>query len=296
MRNIYESADQTKVKHVIAAYRRARDTVTNASDLSPNNPLISRDLSALVGAVSMPFNPAETRAILQHDDIAANQSRMWERLSQAESAMELYDSAVLSGRRLQDFRYFENYDGLVDAELEQLGRPRLAKHESIAFVGAGPLPLSAILMHQKTGSRIVCLDNDPEAAALGRDFIKKSGLSSDAVQYRCTAGEHYDYSANPIVFIASLVGDKNSVMRQIHASPGNKTLAIRSSEGVHKLLYSPLEPQAGNGLNLRFRRGTKATPQIINTTLFFTMPGKQETSPSRPDHKALWQPAGLVAG
>ncbi len=184
-------------------------------------------------------------------------------------------SKIFDNDNIRTFFNFESYARLVDGELKQLGYPQkrvaLRDFESIAFVGAGPLPLSAIMIHQKTGLPVTCIDSDKEAVALGKAFIKKCRLT-DGISYRHIRGDQVDYCIHPYIFIAGLVQDKESVVCQVGMSRGGNTIAIRSAMGVGSLLDRPLSVQMTELLFIYFDRHTPALPPFFNTTWFSSWP------------------------
>jgi len=243
--------------------------------LSLCHPDIARAHGGLVRALSCDFTAAETAWLVSHPEVKSRQRHMWTWLSMAESALERHYSRLLDGGSLRSFFNFDSYDRLVESELRHLGYPKkriaMKNFESIAFVGAGPLPLSAIMIHRKTGLPVTCIDSDREAADLGRKFIEKCGLSR-TVSYRHARGDQVDYCIHPYIFIAGLVPDKESVVCQIGMSQSGNTIAVRSAMGVGSLLDRPLSSQMVELLFIYFDRHTPATPPFFNTTWFSSWP------------------------
>ncbi|MFH1158548.1 MAG: nicotianamine synthase family protein [Pseudomonadota bacterium] len=278
--------DQTgKVKDVLDEYCRLYDTLEkyavkfsgnpfscDPNGLSLGNPDIARAHSNMVCAMSHDFTDAETAWLVTHPEVMARRDRMWRWLSLAETAMERQYSARFDG---SDLRCFEIYGNLVDVELKQLGFPHekiaLRDFESIAFVGAGPLPLSAIMIHRKTGLPVTCIDSSRDAAILGKEFIDKCGLSK-GISYRHIRGDQVDYCLHPCIFIAGLAQDKESIVHRIGMSHCGNTVAIRSAMGVGSLLDKPLSSQMSELLHVCFDRHTPALPPFFNATWFSSRP------------------------
>jgi hypothetical protein len=176
--------------------------------------------------------------------------------------------ASLAPADLADFTYWDCYRNLVAAELGALPAGLdLGKGESIAFVGAGPLPLSAILMHLSAGARVTCIDRDPRACGLACELCRKAGLTG--VEIACAPGASYDYAPHPVVFVASLVPDKAEVMRCIRERCPHAVVALRSADGLCTLLYDPVDETELAAMGCGFLRRTGYNPQVINTTLFY---------------------------
>ena len=276
-----------KVATIVDAYRRAFDTLRQSVDRSPHNHHVVESISTLLDAVTQPLEQGEIDQALGHPEIRSRQYRMWEYLSQAEGAMERYYSVRLDGGNIQNFRYFrKSYDKLVDAELRELGFPThqilLKPAQSVVFVEAGPMPISPILLHQKTGLAVTCIDSDRSNADLGRNFIHKCGYS-DHITYRYAEGDDYDYGPHPIAFVSSFVRHKASILENIcEGNHGVQTLAVRSAQGIYTLLYEPVTAKLATALTLTFDRQTVATPETINTTLFASLLSLPHAEPAPP--------------
>ncbi|MCK5554731.1 MAG: hypothetical protein KAI76_00695 [Alphaproteobacteria bacterium] len=240
----------------------------NEDDFSLSHPEIAREYSNMVCAMSHNFTDSEIAWLVTHPEVKLRRDRVWNWLSLAESAMERRYSDRFEGG---DLPLPERYEKLLDEELKQFGflqeKIVLKDFESIAFVGAGPLPLSAIMIHQKTGLPITCIDSDKNAAILGKAFIDKCGLSKD-ISYCHIKGDQVDYRQYPCIFIAGLVQDKESVLHQIGMSHRDNIVALRSATGVGELLSKPLSKQMNELLRVCFDRHTSAHPPFFFTTWF----------------------------
>ena len=279
--------DRRKIDGLVFAYSQAFAALKESVDRSPHNQPMVHAVSNLLTSITQPFSQEEIEIVLAEPAVKSRQFRMWEFLSQAEAAMERYYSVRLDASNVHQFRYFrKSYDMIVNAELHQLGYPAtqllLKPNQSIVFVEAGPLPVSAILMHQKAGVAVTCIDSSRANADLGRSFVEKCGLS-DHINYRCAEGDDFDYSAHPIAFVSSYVRHKASILENIcEESYGVETLAVRSAQGIYTLLYEPVTVKLATALSVRFDRQTEATPETINTTLFASLLKLPEIKPVAP--------------
>lgn len=259
---------------LVACVLRAHEVVHRERDLSPCNPRINTALSALVQGVMAGCPPGEAARVLADHRIAAIRDALVQRLALAEGAMERHwarsfrQRVRLTAADFGSFTYWDCYCHLVDAELSSLvPHLNLDAAESIAFVGAGPLPLSAIIMHLRTGLRVTCIDVEAEACNFARELCGKAGLMG--IEVRCACGAHHDYALNPVVVIASLVPDKAQVMRRIGATRQAAVVALRSVEGLCTLLYDPVDEMALEALGCGYLGRTGYNPRAINTTLLY---------------------------
>jgi hypothetical protein len=261
-------------RELIACVLRADEALGSEADLSPRNPRINEALSALVNAVLEGCPPDDARSVLDNPEVRAIRGRLIERLAIAEAEMERCWSekfctrAGFAAADLAEFTYWDCYRRLVGAELGSLpARLELGEGESIAFVGAGPLPLSAIVMHLHTGMAVTCIDRDAAACARAGELCHKAGCTGIAVA--CTDGADYDFARSPVVFIASLVPEKGTVMRCIRDGCPRACVAIRSAEGLRTLLYDPVDEAELDAMGCGYLGRTGHDPQVINTTLFY---------------------------
>lgn len=172
---------------------------------------------------------------------------------------------------LENFWYWENYQGLVDGETPNFPKTQYQANESICFVGSGPLPLTAIVLNQKTGTKITCVDIDPVACDISRELIGKAGYS-DRIEVVCADGADYGYRTHPAILIASLVPNKADVVTRIKETAKTPCIALRSAEHLHTLLYNPVNEHADVFNSCTQTAKTPYDPKIINTTLFYHVP------------------------
>lgn len=272
---------------LIACVLRAHEALGSEADVSPRNPVINDALSALVRGILEGCPPDEVRDVLDDPGVRAIRGKLIERLAVAESEMERCWSETFCARgRLEaadfeDFIYWNCYRHLVGAELGNLPPSLdLGQGQSIAFVGAGPLPLSAIIMHLSTGRRVTCIDRDPRACGLACELCRRAGLTG--IDVACACGAGYDYASNPMVFIASLVPEKGKVVRCIREKCPHAVVALRSVEGLCSLLYDPVDEVELAAMGCGFLGRTRYIPQAINMTLFYdAAPAVQRNRRSR---------------
>ncbi len=72
-----------------------------------------------------------------------------------------------------------------------------------------------------------------------------------------------------LVWIASLVPDKEEILERIYQSNPDATVAIRSVDGIHQLLYEPVDATKFSKVAWEVGR-TIADSFIINSTIYYT--------------------------
>lgn len=280
---------QTSTESVITKILAAHEVLIEEEDLSPRNQRINAALGRLVDVLMRRYTAAQIACILNDERVTARRAAMLARLSEAEAAMEFFWAerfTRMPDLRLTDlaeFTYWSHYRRLVGNELRTLAESRAClsimatpspcrgecKDEgsgSVAFVGAGSLPLSAILLHVKTGLRVHCIDIDSNACELISVLLHKLGLDDMRVIH-ADAGA-LEYEGVPAIFIASLVPNKERVIRRIRARNTNAVIALRSVEGLSTLLYEPVDTIAMEASGFRAVAQTHFDRKTINTTLF----------------------------
>ncbi len=304
--------------------------LTKQTDFTPHNAKLNATLHSFVRNTMRHRSHEETHAILGAPVIKQIAPDLRRLLSISEYEMECYCARAMVGKEpgaesrfssYDNFIYRDNYEALVAAELHAMkwhvkAVPLKPDRESVAFVGAGALPISAIMFHRRTGLQVTCIDSDEQACKLGRQLVLHLAATNPAyagldkqIHFIHKAGEDHDYVTHPIVFIASLVEKKDPiVMRIVQTSHTVATTIIRSAEGLSTLLYKPENCVAGQEEYNSYLVGqTKPTPDAINTSLIYRFPpGKcwrrnkiglaeqaDDIATLRPQPKRMWRTGSL---
>lgn len=252
----------------------AHDVLTQATDVSPHNPLINHALNKLVLTLSEKYSAREQENVLADPRIAAIRPALLDGLSRAESAMESYwadqfgQMETLTESDLQTFWYWQNYKDLVRHEMDQIFPTAITEGSRTAFVGAGPLPMTALVMAMDYGVQVDCLDSDVEACAKAQILVDKLGLN-DLVRIVPAAGATHDYNGYDYVLIASLVQDKAGVIQAMQQTGHKGVMGVRSAENLHTLLYEPFSANDVANTQYAYATSTPYVTNVINTTLFY---------------------------
>ncbi|MGE7661149.1 nicotianamine synthase family protein [Peribacillus sp. NPDC097197] len=262
-----------KQEKIIHMYKDSYRILVEEEDLSPRNETINRVLSELVSTLSKPMKQSEADEILCDEGIKQIRKDMLQKLSLAECLMEEYYAQtfrdkVQSIHDFGSFIYWDNYVELIKTEMEELKRINWDVN-SFAFVGTGPLPLSPLLLKQEMGAEMTCLDLDVQAHEHGRRFIQD--LDRDGTSdYILKDGALHDYKGLDLVWIASLVPNKEEIVRRVFETNPEALVAIRSVDGIHQLLYEPVDATKFQTVSCEEAGRTVADSFIINSTVFYT--------------------------
>lgn len=272
-----DCVDKSKLSAVIRRYVRLYSSLCCVDNPNLDDPTIRAEYQSLVELLSLPFSDEEVDALFCRQEVRYRQDSMWQLLRRARKAAKDNRSRSFNENRLEELKDFALYDRLVESELEKLtsvGRKIVLKPtESIAFVGGGAMPMSAMLIHRKTGLPVTCIDDDEETVELGREFISKCGFSTEAVSYRCANAMEYNYrlGRNPIVFINGSVHDKSGVMRRVGQSrKGKRVLAVRGPTRTGGLIEEPIGSRQVEGVYSFFDRRTDETMSPLYRITFFS--------------------------
>jgi hypothetical protein len=146
---------------------------------------------------------------------------------------------------LRAFPYHANYRQLVRLEWHAMvgatGRPP----HRVAFVGSGPLPLSALLLATHHGVRVEGIARDGDAVTGARRVTAALGVAGVTFRAEDVLAS-IDLDGYDAVVVAALVGLDADAKRRIldhlaaHLRPG-ALLVARSAHGTRALLYPEID-------------------------------------------------------
>ncbi len=290
-----------RTEFVIKTVLEALETLCRQTDLTPHNEIINQTLSHLVETLAATYERTEEEIILSDPRVRAARPRLLEKLSQAEAEMEKYwaDRFLahddLDVEDLKEFWYWDNYEQLVDMEMDCLPDAKenlswihscQAKgKDGAAFIGSGALPLSAIILHLKTGMKVTCIDSDPEACEKSAKLLDKLGLTG--MDVICADGEDMTYDQFSTIFVASLIPNdaKENIVKRAREGSTETFIAIRSAERLHTLLYEPIDEDREILTDCRLVSRTKHDAEVINTTLVYHSDPLQNFRPAQENAK-----------
>lgn len=185
-----------------------------------------------------PDDPAWAKDVLEQvpqSHVAASQAARgsWE----SRRELELADKVLTGEAILADYLFYGIAEQLIWRELALVP----TKPENVLFIGSGPLPLTAVLIHQQTGAHVTCIDCDPTAVARSSRLLSKLHLH-DAVSVSCGYGEEVQAGRYDLVVIALLARPKAAILVNIaKALRLDGHVLCRTSTGLKTLLYEPTE-------------------------------------------------------
>lgn len=137
----------------------------------------------------------------------------------------------------QPTTYLDNIEDCIEQEF---GAFALSSDSQVLLVGCGAFPMAPLLIAARSGARVVGIDIDAEAVALGRAVVASKN-SSSAIELRREAATDLDFTntATHVVF-SSTVAEKYAILDAIHPlTRDDVVVAMRYGDGVKSLFNYP---------------------------------------------------------
>lgn len=170
--------------------------------------------------------------------------RFWETRFESRFAHRLIDGE----ETLSDYPFYEKFDELVRREIALLegARPR-----KMLFIGSGPLPISAIVMHLQTGVPVDCVALDSSVVPVSRQVVENCGFGS-LVRVQGSADADYDVSDYDLVVVGLLARRKKAILTKLRkrCRPGCEILC-RTSHGLRQLIYESASERDLRGFHIK---------------------------------------------
>ncbi len=236
------------------------ESLRSQPDLAPSS-VVDRlfgELVELCGEHGGDLSPRAAR-VLDDERITSRLTGLHEVCAEGEYLLERHWAGRIAAaprprEELAGFPYLENYRELTRLEINLLRcfgvEPSAA--ERICFLGAGPLPLSAVCLYDELAVPIDVVDRSPDAVALG-SACGEALLEPGALRFhRADAAEFEPVAEADIVVLGALAGldseAKNVILGSLwqRLSPG-AVLLVRSAAGLRRLLYPAIGAQELSG-------------------------------------------------
>jgi nicotianamine synthase len=198
--------------------------------------------------------------------------------AQGEGLLEAHWAGlVASGRApVEAFPYAGHYARLVGWERAVVRRALGREPRRALVAGAGPLPLTALLLARLVpGLVVTCLDRDAAAVSAGARVTRAAGADPRRVSFAVGDAAEHDYGDADLVLVAALVGeddgDKSAVLsRAAGTAAATAVLAARSvPDDGRRLLYRRIGP-AAIPPHLRVAGEHHPPPGVVNSLLVLT--------------------------
>lgn len=175
---------------------------------------------------------------------------------------------------LDSYFFWSDYQALIDSEwkiitahAEELGKN--PNDLRFAFIGSGAMPVSALLLSERTKHPVVCVDSDPEANEIAQNFLRMIGREEMLVINESYA-QSYDYSEIDVVFMASLIKPKSDVLSHIRSFDVSAVLARSVCEGFC-MIYEALADDLIHGAGFKVANKAEPTQGCMHQTMLLSI-------------------------
>ena len=224
------------------------ENLKNEKDLSPRNSIVNESLSNLVCAANKAYEPKICIDCPNASSVVKDFRKICAR---SECEMEKYwadhynNYETLTYQDLESFWYFDNYEVIADKEVNLIKKfVENLESKKLVFVGAGSLPLTALIMHVKHGLNVTLVDYDQQAVENAKKIVNALGLD---IQVECCDFFSCDLTRFDFVFLASLVENKQLAFDTI-LKANIKYFMLRGADGVYQAFYEDLPAELKTGI------------------------------------------------
>lgn len=115
------------------------------------------------------------------------------------------------------------YNGYLAAVKKTILLAKIGRDDKVSFIGSGPMPMTAILLHELTGTNVDCFEKNRQSAELSKKVIGKLIYSQHIkVINKNALGEYF--SRYTVIIMAVLAKPKDNLMKIIwkHVLPGTR--------------------------------------------------------------------------
>lgn len=144
----------------------------------------------------------------------------------------------------------------------------------VLMAGSGPLPLTAIVLTEKFGVPVDCLDIEQEAATIAAQVADRLDLSERLQFIAGNIANHSGLERYDVILLAALAGgqrDKRRILRHLSATmQRGAVLIVRTASELRTLLYPPVLPQDFDGFDLRL--GIQPYTENLHSALIAQVP------------------------
>lgn len=135
--------------------------------------------------------------------------------------------------------FTSNNDALAVTESRATG---LGRDSTLAFVGCGSFPWSAVRYHALAGCHVTGVDHNSLAIHLAHETLEALGLGS-AISLLEADARDVDYAPFSHVVVAGMASPKREICARVaDTAPPGSQLVIRAARGLNRMFYEGYEP------------------------------------------------------
>ncbi len=209
--------------------------------------LLEQRIERVCDFVSDPESAAEWRRWGREEEILRCAGDLRDTTADALGDLEKHLSRRIDSMPAARGPHLEGFSGslrsrLMDSLRSELTASHMDESSRIVFIGAGALPVTALLLAREIGAELLCLDIDREALRLASKVVERCGLASKVRFSAAPVGASPFTARATHYIIASMVKNKRDVLGAIrrHMHDEAKVL-LRGGEGIKSLINYPIE-------------------------------------------------------
>jgi tRNA A58 N-methylase Trm61 len=131
---------------------------------------------------------------------------------------------------------YDRFLGLVTSEITLAN---IKSSDRVLFIGSGPFPITAILLTQFSGCRVICCERDKQHFAISNQLMSTIGLDK-RIEIIHADDQRVAYLNCSVVLVAILARPKKRILAQILDRAALDTRIIwRTTHGLRQLFYEP---------------------------------------------------------
>ncbi len=139
-----------------------------------------------------------------------------------------------SQQEFKTYLLYKRFVGLIQNEIKLAD---ITSQDKILFIGSGPIPITAILLHKLSGCEVDCCEKIEESAVLSKKVIEKLGYGN-YINVINKEGAKVNYSDYTVVLIALLAKPKDLLLKETWDSVKKGVRIIcRTSNLVRQAFY-----------------------------------------------------------
>ncbi len=142
---------------------------------------------------------------------------------------------------VKDFTNYLLYKRFVTLLRKEINLGSINKQDHVLFIGSGPIPITAILMHQFSSARVDCGEKNSASADLSKKVINKLGYT-DSINIINQEGVDIDCSQYSVILVALLAKPKDALLKSIWSKcKSNTRIICRTSDSIREAFYETTE-------------------------------------------------------
>ena len=179
------------------------------------------------------------------------QQRLINNYCEWETEIENEFAADLVSGKATDYKDYRLHDRFFRLLSKEVALVKSYDFERILFIGSGPFPITAILLHVMTGKVVECLECFEPSAVESRKALKRLNLE-DKIIVHVGDGSSFNMQPYDLILNALLAKPKWDIMKNIKATGRKDCLVLcRTSFGLRRVLYEETPDHAVKGFLIK---------------------------------------------